>query len=138
MRRLIAFATFAAVALILAAGLTTASADDSVVILVDEVTSQFPDGIIFNLSLETDSPVDDIRVFYKSPGADTISYGLLEFDKGPATQASFFLDTSVGSEGGTAFIPPGRSISLPLSGVYRRRRIFQDGAEGVRLYGLPL
>ena len=107
MRRLIAFATFAAVALILAAGLTTASADDSVVILVDEVTSQFPDGIIFNLSLETDSPVDDIRVFYKSPGADTISYGLLEFDKGPATQASFFLDTSVGSEGGTAFIPPG-------------------------------
>ena len=108
MRKLIAFATLAAAALILAAGLTTASADDSVVILADEVTSQFPDGITFNLSLETASPVDDIRVFYKSPAADTISYGLLEFDKGPATHASFFLDTSVGGEGGnTTFIPPG-------------------------------
>ena len=108
MRKLIAFATFAATALILAAGLTTASADDSVVILADEVTSHFPDGITFNLSLETASPVDDIRVFYKSPAADTITYGLLEFDNGPATKASFFLDTSVGGEGGnTTFIPPG-------------------------------
>ena len=107
MRRLITLATFAAAALIFAVGLTTASADDGIVILAEEVTSQFPDGITFNLSLETSSPVDDIRVFYKPPAADTISYGHLEFDTGPATQASFFLDTSVGSEGGTSFIPPG-------------------------------
>ena len=107
MRRLTVLITLAATAILFAAGLTTASADDGIVILADEVTSQFPDGINFNLSLETDSPVDDIRVFYKSPDAETISYGLLEFDSGPATQASFFLDTNVGNSAGTAFIPPG-------------------------------
>ena len=107
MRRLTVLITLAATALLIAAGLTTAGADDGIVILVDEVTSQFPDGINFNLSLETDSPVDDIRVFYKSPDAETISYGLLEFDSGPAIQASFFLDTNVGNSAGTAFIPPG-------------------------------
>ena len=108
MRRLFILATFAASALVLALSASTAGADDdSIVILADEVTSQFPDGINFNLSMETDSSVDDIRVFYKSQGAETISYGQLEFEAGPAIRGSFFLDTSVGTEGGTAFIPPG-------------------------------
>ena len=107
MKRLSILAAFAAAALILALGAYTAGADDDVVVLSDEVTSQFPEGINFNLSVETASPVDDIRVFYKSKGADNISYGRLEFDEGPATQGAFFLDTSVGTEGGTNFIPPG-------------------------------
>lgn len=105
MRRFFALAALAAATLIFAVG--PASADDDVVVLSDEVTSRFPDGIDFNLSVETASPVDDIRVFYKSKGADNVSYGRLDFDDGPATQGSFFLDTSVGTEGGTNFIPPG-------------------------------
>ena len=107
MKRLSILAAFAAAALILALGVSIAGADDDVVVLSDEVTSQFPEGINFNLSVETASPVDDIRVFYKSKGADNISYGRLEFDEGPAIQGAFFLDTSVGTEGGTNFIPPG-------------------------------
>ena len=107
MKRFFALVTLAAAMLILAAGLTIASADDGLVILADEVTSQFPDGINFNLSVETPSPVDDIRVFYKSKGAENISYGRLEFNEGTAIQGSFFLDTSVGTQGGTNFIPPG-------------------------------
>ncbi len=107
MKRLFALVTLAAATLILVAGLTTVSADDGLVVLSDDVTSQFPDGINFNLSVESPSPVDDIRVFYKSKGADNISYGRLDFNEGVATEGTFFLDTSIGSEGGTNFIPPG-------------------------------
>ncbi len=107
MKRYFALVTLIVATFILAAGLTTASADDGLVVLSDEVTSQFPDGINFNLSVETPSPVDDIRVFYKSKGAENIAYGRLEFDEGTAIQGSFFLDTSVGTSGGTNFIPPG-------------------------------
>ena len=107
MTRFFALVTLTAAAALLAAGLTTASADDGVVILTDEVTSRFPEGIDFNLTLETDSPVDDIRVFYKSQGAENVSYGLLDFDAGAAVDASFFLDTNVGTQGGSNFIPPG-------------------------------
>ena len=107
MKRYFALVTLILAAFILAAGLTTASADDGLVVLSDEVTSQFPEGINFNLAVETPSPVDDIRVFYKSKGAENIAYGRLEFDEGTAIQGSFFLDTSVGTSGGTNFIPPG-------------------------------
>ena len=107
MKRFFALVTLAAATLILVAGLTTVSADDGLVVLSDDVTSQFPDGINFNLSVETPSPVDDIRVFYKSKGADNISYGRLDFSEGVATEGTFFLDTSVGTAGGTHFIPPG-------------------------------
>ena len=107
MTRFFALVTLIAAATLLVAGLTTASADDGVVILTDEVTSRFPEGIDFNLTLETDSPVDDIRVFYKSQGAENVSYGLLDFDAGAAVDATFFLDTNVGTQGGSNFIPPG-------------------------------
>ena len=107
MRRLAILATFAAMAFALLFSVTSVGADDGVVVVSDEVTSQFPEGINFNLSLETGSPIDDIRVFYRSPDAETVSYGLLDFNAGAEVQASFFLDTSVGGQGGTAFIPPG-------------------------------
>ncbi len=107
MRRYFALITLAAAALMLVVSVSTVGADDSVVVVSEEVTSQFPDGINFNLSVETGSPVDDIRVFYKSKGADNISYGRLDFSQGVATEGTFFLDTSVGSAGGTNFIPPG-------------------------------
>lgn len=107
MRRFFALLTLAAAALVVALSVTTASADDGVEILADEVTSQFPEGINFNLSVEAESSVEDIRVFYKSQGAENISYGLLDFDGGADVRASFFLDTSVGTQSGTNFIPPG-------------------------------
>ena len=107
MKRYFALVALTVATLIFVAGLTVASADDGLVVLADEVTSQFPEGINFNLSVETSSPVDDVRVFYKSKGADNIAYGRLEFDEGTAIQGSFFLDTSVGTSGGTNFIPPG-------------------------------
>ena len=106
MRLRLIIATLSA-ALIFAMGVSIVAADNDVVIVSEEVTSQFPEGINFNLSVESASPVDDIRVFYKSQGAETISYGQLDLGAGPTTQASFFLDTSVGTQGGTAFIPPG-------------------------------
>lgn len=108
MRRLFILATFAAAAaLILALSVSTAGADDDVVVVAEEVTSQFPEGINFNLSVETESPVDDIRVFYRSKGAESVSYGRLDFSKDLSTEGTFFLDTSIGGQGGTRFVPPG-------------------------------
>ncbi len=98
-----------AAALLLALSIAPVKADQGdIVMLSDDVVSQFPNGISFNLSLESSSPIDDIRVFYRSEGAVTTTYGRLEFEPGRKTQGHFFLDTSVGGEGGTTtFIPPG-------------------------------
>ena len=95
--------------LMLAASGAVASADEGdISILSEEVTSQFPDGISFDISLESSSPIDEIRVFYRSESTATTSYGYLEFEPGLTSEGHFFLDTSVGGEGGnTTFVPPG-------------------------------
>ena len=101
--------TLGALALLLVLSVAPVRAGEGdIVVLSDDVVSQFPDGISFNLSLESPNPIDDIRVYYKSEGAATTSYGRVEFEPGTIVQGHFFLDTSVGSEGGNAaFIPPG-------------------------------
>jgi hypothetical protein len=85
------------------------SADEGdISILSEEVTSQFPDGISFDISLESSSPIDEVRVFYRSESTATTSYGYLEFEPGLTSKGHFFLDTSIGGErGSTAFVPPG-------------------------------
>lgn len=95
--------------LMLATSGAVASADEGdISILSEEVTSQFPDGISFDISLESSSPIDEIRVFYRSESTATTSYGYLEFEPGLTSEGHFFLDTSVGGEGGnTTFVPPG-------------------------------
>ena len=107
MKRLFTLLTLVVATLMVALSVTIVSADDGVVVVAEEVTSQFPEGINFNLSVESESSVEDIRVFYKSQGAENISYGLLDFDGEAEVQGSFFLDTSVGTQAGTNFIPPG-------------------------------
>ena len=47
-------------------------------------------------------------MFYRSESTATTSYGRLEFESGLTSEGHFFLDTSVGGEGGNAaFVPPG-------------------------------
>ncbi len=99
-------------ALLLPGALASADEGGNIVVLSDEVTSQFPDGISFELSLQSPVPIDDVRVFYTSRGERTTAYGHLDIEAtGSGAAGSFFLDTSVGGQSGVAFIPPGTTFS---------------------------
>ena len=89
-------------------GVGVRAEDEGILIVSEEVTSQFPDGISFRISLKSQSTIDDIRVFYKSMRSGITSYGLLEFDAGTDVQAYYLLDAGSGGERGLgAFVPPG-------------------------------
>ena len=89
---------------------SVASADQGDIVIVSEdVTSQFPDGISFNVSLQSSSPIDEVRVFYKSEETTTTTYGHLEFEPGQQTQAHYLLST--GGDGASgSFVPPGATF----------------------------
>lgn len=79
-----------------------------IVILDEQVRSEFPEGISFEISIKSASPIEDIRIFYRSENGGTTSYDNLKFDRGLTVKGYFLLDTSVGGEGGNVtFIPPG-------------------------------
>lgn len=76
---------------------------EEIVVRSQGVVSQFPDGIIFTISVESRSMIEDIRIFYKSELTSTTSYGRVEFEASRSVEGSFFLNTG----GGTGFIPAG-------------------------------
>ena len=100
-----------AVALLLLALLSpVASADQGEIVVVSEdVASQFPNGISFSVSLQSSSPIDEVRVFYRSEEAYTTTYGHLEFEPGQQIHAHYLLST--GGDGASgAFVPPGATF----------------------------
>ncbi|MQF69290.1 hypothetical protein FIM12_03025 [SAR202 cluster bacterium AD-804-J14_MRT_500m] len=64
--------------------------EGEIVVRSEDVISQFPDGITFNISAESRSTIEDIRVFYKSEVTNTTSYGHVEFETGPSVEGRFF------------------------------------------------
>ena len=108
--RLLAILTVAVLSLGLLGAVVSADEED-ILIVSEDVTSQFPDGISFTISLQSPSPIDDIRVFYKSRSSGITSYGLLEFESGTEVQAHYLLDTGGGGERGMGpFVPPGSTF----------------------------
>ena len=89
------------------AGIAAATGEDEIVVNFEDATSQFPNGVTFEISVESSSPIEEIRVFYKSELTSTTSYGHVELEPGNSVEGSFFLDTGGGVGG---FIPAGAKI----------------------------
>lgn len=97
-----------AVLLVVLVGHAVSADQGQISILSEEVTSQFPDGISFSLTLESSNPIDEVRVFY-SYQESTTSYGYMEFEPTQPIQAYYLLSTNnTGSAG--SFIPPGATF----------------------------
>jgi hypothetical protein len=106
MRLLIVIGAALAAALLI---VPLASADEGdIEVLSQEVISLFPDGINFYIAVQSSSPIDEIRVFYKSENTVTTSYGNLDFEPGERAEATFFLSTGSGTTQGIgSYVPPG-------------------------------
>ena len=102
------------IALVFITGIDSVGASDGYAIefVSENITSQFPDGILFEAVFESTSPVDEIRVFYKSENTPTSSYGYMDLDpsltKEWRAEGEFFLNTA-GS--GASFVPPGTAFT---------------------------
>ena len=102
------------IALVFITGIDSVGASDGYAIefVSENITSQFPDGILFEAVFESTSPVDEIRVFYKSENTPTSSYGYMDLDpsltKVWRAEGEFFLNTA-GS--GASFVPPGTAFT---------------------------
>jgi len=90
----------------------TVSADEGdIVVLSEEVTSQFPGGISFNISLKSSSPINEVRVFYRSEKTAAAAYGLLAFEPGQQVEAQYTLRAGSGSQAGSGpFVPAGATF----------------------------
>ena len=97
------------IALVFITGMDSVRASDAYAIefVSEKITSQFPNGILFEAVFESASPVDEIRVFYKSENTPTSSYGYMEMDPSSTAEGEFFLNTT-GS--GASFVPPGTAF----------------------------
>ena len=97
------------ITLVFIAGMNSVSASDTDAIryVSEKITSQFPDGIFFEVVFESTSPIDEIRVSYKSENTSTSSYGYMDLEPSLTVEGEFFLNTS-GS--GASFVPPGTAF----------------------------
>jgi hypothetical protein len=100
---------FPIIALLFLTGINSVSASntDAIKFVSEKTTSQFPDGILFEVVFESASPIDEIRVFYKSENTATSSYGYMDLEPSLTAEGEFFLNTS-GS--GSSFVPPGTAF----------------------------
>ncbi len=105
-RSLLLLVLFAALALLLTVG--PAFAEDGEIEVLDvEAESQFPDGVRFSVTAQSEEEIDEIRVFFKRTGeTGSSTYRSVDFDPGTLVTGESILST----EGGQGYFPPGTQI----------------------------
>jgi Peptidase MA superfamily len=83
---------------------TTVSAQSAPTLTDNGVTNTFPNGMVFAVTTESDSPVEEIKLRYKILPDGTAAIGRPEFD--PATSVT----TSIELGGADLYLPPGTVI----------------------------
>jgi hypothetical protein len=86
----IAFVIAAALVMSIAA-VRPADAQSGPTITDQGVENQFPDGMTFRASVQSDSDIEEIRLRYKILPDGTAARGVPEFDPAPSVDAEFFL-----------------------------------------------
>ncbi len=71
----------------------------------EEVTTDFPDRVVFNLSASSPDPIDEIRVFLKTKTTGRSAYGYLDLDPGQLVDGEYVMDLS-----SAGYRPPGTVI----------------------------
>jgi len=82
-----------------------AAAQASIQVLDQKVDAVFRDHITFSVSLQSPSPITDVRLLYKVAGFPATNRGEATFQPGAWLEASFNLDQTKN------YLPPGSSIS---------------------------
>jgi len=95
-----------AIVLILGLGLlpATVGAQESIRVVDESVEAAFRDHITFNISLESESPITDVRLLYRVAGQLATARGDAEFEPGTRVDASFSIDQQ------RDYLPPGTEL----------------------------
>ncbi len=81
-----------------------ASAQSAPTLTDDGVTNTFPNGMVFAVTAESDSPIQEIKLRYEILPDGTAAIGRPEFDPSPSVAATFELG------GAALYLPPGTVI----------------------------
>ncbi len=79
--------------------------EQGIELVSEEVTTDFPDKVVFKLSASSPDPIDEIRVFLKTKATGRSAYGYLDLDPGQLVDGEYVMD--LGSAG---YRPPGTVI----------------------------
>ena len=71
----------------------------------EEVTTDFPDRVVFKLSASSPDPIDEIRVFLKTKATGRSAYGYLDLIPGELVDGEYVMDLSA-----AGYRPPGTVI----------------------------
>lgn len=105
--------------LVLAAlGTSPASAQTGPTLVDEGVTNSFPDGMEFRVSVQSTSPIDELRIRYEVLPDGTRANAEPEFEPGESFTASFMLE---GNAPPLIYLPPGTTI------VYHWEATDEDG-----------
>jgi Peptidase MA superfamily len=102
--RAIATATLLLVAAVALPSPTTTSAQSAPALTDNGVANTFPNGMVFAVTAESDSPIQEIRLRYEILPDGTAAIGRPEFDPSPSVAANFELG------GAALYLPPGTVI----------------------------
>jgi hypothetical protein len=83
---------------------------EPVEIVAEQSTVVFPSSMKFNLILERNSPISEIRLYYKAVGSPVWSYTYPTLDHSSHIEASYSLKTS-----GSTYLPPGTEVEYYYS-----------------------
>ena len=74
-------------------------------VVSDQPMVRFPSGVDFDLVLEGDADIEEVRLYYRVAGSGVWNYTYPSFDPSNHVEASLSLNTS-----GTAYLPPGTEV----------------------------
>ncbi len=108
-----------------------ASADEHVRIVASGAESQFPNGIRFFADVQSDAPIEDIRVRYKVGDRPTTQYNYLDIPKsaGGLVSGEYFLRT----RSPQAYIPPGALINFWFEVYEENGAVFESEPQQMAL-----
>lgn len=101
-------------------GVSPASAQTGPTLVDEGVTNTFPDGMEFRVSVESDSPIEELRIRYEILPDGTRANAEPDFEPGESFTASFTLQ---GNAPPQIYLPPGTTI------VYHWEATDADGNE---------
>jgi hypothetical protein len=81
-----------------------AAAQGTITVLDQQVEAVFRDHITFHINVESDSPINQVRLYYRVTGLPATSRGEAEFTPGKKVEASFKIDQK------RDYLPPGSDL----------------------------
>ena len=108
--RALAFVSISLLLFLLQLVHTAFAAGDNIRVVSNEREVHFPDDVVFNLEVEGDSDIVEVRLYYRVPPSGTWAYAYLNLTPSRHVETRFNLNVS-----GISYLPPGTELEYYYS-----------------------